>query len=49
MKKRFSLRIPKWLDDKISEKSKDSGISKNTLIILAIKEYLKKFDDDVTK
>lgn len=40
------LEIPKWLNERLAEQSKITGLSKNSLISLAIREYLEKNQKD---
>ncbi|EGY78674.1 toxin-antitoxin system HicB family antitoxin [Peptoniphilus indolicus] len=42
---KFTLRLPTWIDEKISEKANEEMISKNALIVRACTEQLKKWED----
>ncbi|QXW65629.1 DNA-binding protein [Streptobacillus moniliformis] len=42
--KRFTIRVPVDVNEKLVNISKNDNISKNTLIILSIKKFLKDFE-----
>ena len=38
----FQARVPTYLNDKIKTVAKEKGVSKNSLVIFILEEYLKR-------